>query len=334
MSTTAEKTEEKPVVLIVEDDKDKLDIRSRLFNRFGFQAIGAIDQLNAMKEFRSLPTMDLVVMDVNLDQDNDQDRTGVTIAKEIKKLRPGLPVVALSGKVDSLSKEERTPFTQVFIKANPDSNVKDSLPEWRRLAIEYRKQRAQKAKDELKRVRQAYEMPSPDVNVLRDFVPGAVVPEHQFESNDVAVTPDELLRKAGWRLRLVEAGGVRVQDMAEKIKTLIVIPVWLKREDSTIVAVLHEHNSVYHDVAIDEHKGLDDPVGLAETQAVEGALQLMYGFYLDFVGNPTEACGAELASLRTYLFNVFGNPINSSDKATDASDEEGREEGSAKASGR
>lgn len=300
--------DERPVALIVEDDIATLHDRQRLFDSNGFQSIGAATAEDALREFRSSPTVDIVITDINLIDSDEYDRSGVEVAQSIKARRPQIPVMAVSGKADSLDGDESRSFDDKLLKGtySVDRLLKD-IQKWRDDAIEYRRSKAAAAKSELAQMKEDRPFPDPDIELQRDFLPGwSPLGTWDESGEEDVVTPDEVLKKVRWRLRLVQAG-FRLSDFDEapgtdSIRTQMAIPLWMKQEAGRWIAVLHEHESIYHDAETEE-------------DAVNGALSLMFGYYQRFVEDPDGVVGDDLKHLRDYLNRIFGNHDNASDEA-------------------
>ena len=282
---------ERPIALIIEDDVAKLRTRRKLFADGGFQPIEAASVAEAFRQFRSTPTVDLVVADINLNASEPTDRSGVKVVKDITTQRPGLPVVGLSGRVNELTDDEKEGFTELVLKGGwRKKEIKGQLERWRKHALDYRRGRTEAARDQLAAMRRQH-VPAPDVELIRGFLPGT----HLATEEDVA-TPDEILRSAGWRLRLVEAGWRprgRASGSAGTARTWGVVPFWIREEVGVTIALLHGHPCIYSDSA-------------GEEDAVEGALTLMYGYHRQFKNAVGEALGPEMEALREYLQRIFG----------------------------
>jgi CheY-like chemotaxis protein len=78
-------------VLCVEDEQLQLQLRRILFESAGFHVLQAQTASAAIEVFRS-HNVDAVVMDYWL-----SDRNGSAVAEEMKRLRPRIPIVMLSG---------------------------------------------------------------------------------------------------------------------------------------------------------------------------------------------------------------------------------------------
>jgi CheY-like chemotaxis protein len=78
-------------ILCVEDEQLQLELRRLLFESVGFVVVPARSAQAALEAFRSQP-VDAVVMDYWLCGQN-----GTAVAEEMKRLRPRIPIVMLSG---------------------------------------------------------------------------------------------------------------------------------------------------------------------------------------------------------------------------------------------
>jgi|GEM_PF-1530088 len=297
--------EEKPVALIVEDQPSTLTSRKRIFNTHGFQAIGAKSKADALREFRASPTIDIVVTDINLVGSDEADKSGVDLAREIRSRRPTVPVIALSGRFDDLDADEKLSFNGFLLKgAFSVAQLEANLTDWKNQALRYRQARAQKARQDLQQFREDRPLPNPDVELLQDFLPGSHMPTRTDDPtnerddpdgiDDEFLDPDEILRRAGWRLQLVEAGFQLSEFEDMTVKTGIAIPLWLREELNTWIAVLHGHPCIYHDAP-------------TQKEVVEGALALMLGYHRTFTETPQPEPTDELKNLRNYLKQVFGD---------------------------
>jgi CheY-like chemotaxis protein len=292
--------EEKPIALLVEDNLKSLKRRSKLLNAHGFQCIATTSEAEALREFRSTPTIDIVITDINLVGPDPADKSGVDLVRKIKERRPNALVMGYSGRVDDLPASEKNLFNSYVVKATLNAtDIEKEIAEWRQQAIAFRKSRSEKAKGDLQKMRdESQALPEPKVQFLRDFLPGSHLPleaaSDPTKDSDDFETPDEILRRTGWRLRLVEAGFQLSNTNEKTVQTTIAVPLWLRPEANLWIAVVHEHSCIYHDAATEE-------------EAVSGALELMYGYYRDFTNDPDKTPIGEMEFLRNYLNKVFGD---------------------------
>lgn len=79
------------VILCVDDERVSLKVRSRVLEKAGHEVIQADSAAEALEILRSR-SVDLVLTDLLMPV-----MTGAELAREVKKLRPNLPVVLFSG---------------------------------------------------------------------------------------------------------------------------------------------------------------------------------------------------------------------------------------------
>ncbi len=82
-------------LLCVDDNKLALEVRKLLLESAGYSVLAASDSATAMELFSS-SSVDLVVSDHLL-----QGATGTALAATMKKLKPQIPIVIMSGMVDA-----------------------------------------------------------------------------------------------------------------------------------------------------------------------------------------------------------------------------------------
>jgi CheY-like chemotaxis protein len=93
METTAESR--KPTLLCVDDNLTALYVRKLVLESAGYTVLVAIDSTAAMEIFSS-SVVDMVMSDHFL-----RDGTGTELAAAMKKLKPDVPIVIISGLVDA-----------------------------------------------------------------------------------------------------------------------------------------------------------------------------------------------------------------------------------------
>ena len=88
-----EVTQERPTVLVVDDEEDLRDIMRRMLERRGFATLVAGDREQAIAACREHPgVIDVLVTDLNL-----PGVTGGDLARAASELRPEMGVVYISG---------------------------------------------------------------------------------------------------------------------------------------------------------------------------------------------------------------------------------------------
>ncbi len=80
-------------ILVVDDEKDLVDIGCQMLKRLGYDVTSAVGSAEALKIFRESPRrFDLVITDMNMPM-----MTGDLLAAEIVRIRPGIPILLCTG---------------------------------------------------------------------------------------------------------------------------------------------------------------------------------------------------------------------------------------------
>ena len=87
--------ERSSVILCIEDQPAALELRKALLERAGYTVIPATDGTEGLGLFRAKP-IDLVVVDYFL-----PGLTGTQVAAQMKRLKPDVPIVLVSGITES-----------------------------------------------------------------------------------------------------------------------------------------------------------------------------------------------------------------------------------------
>ena len=98
MTITVARASVKPkptfTVLIVDDNRDFVEFLKFLLSHDGFNILWAFNGPDVLKSARD-QTIDLVILDVMMPK-----MDGLTVCRELKRLRPSLPVILLTAKDD------------------------------------------------------------------------------------------------------------------------------------------------------------------------------------------------------------------------------------------
>jgi CheY-like chemotaxis protein len=288
-------TVKNPVALLVEDKPELLKAKQNLFTVSGFQAICVRSAAEAMREFIATPAVDIIVADLNLDSANEQDLSGMEVAARIREMRPDVPIVAVSGQIDSLSTAQRQPFTDSLIKGKKLTlgDYDAMLEKWRSDAIAYRERRTSCSKRAVEALEARAEAIPVDYEVLREFLPGRQSTIEPQARQSSFASPDEVLRDAGWWLQLIQAGKTVADGFTTSTRTHLAVLVWLRKEDSDHIAVLHGFSFL-------------SCKGPEPAEAVERLLKLMAGYHAGKLPPATDVNESERRRLRTHLDAVFG----------------------------
>jgi CheY-like chemotaxis protein len=83
----------KPLILCVEDSPAHLTLRKKVLEREGYNVIGVTAAADAVKTLREAPVC-ATITDYML-----QESSGTELAKEMKKIKPNVPIILFSGTV-------------------------------------------------------------------------------------------------------------------------------------------------------------------------------------------------------------------------------------------
>lgn len=84
---------EKPVILCIDDDRSELRLLKRVLEKSGFAVLSATTANVGLRLFREIP-ISLVLIDQRL---GATELTGAQLAREVKAVKPAVPVVLRSG---------------------------------------------------------------------------------------------------------------------------------------------------------------------------------------------------------------------------------------------
>lgn len=105
---------ERPVILCIDDQAENLKIRTMLLEIFGFATIAVCDHHSALRAVTD-QRVDLLLIDYHL----ANGETGEEIARDVRVMRPDLPLIMLTG--DSrLPESARQCVDAVLVKGASD----------------------------------------------------------------------------------------------------------------------------------------------------------------------------------------------------------------------
>ena len=89
-------------VLLVDDQEEIVRLSERILGRLGYRVTSSVDSVTALDLFKSAPhSFDVVVTDHTM-----PGMTGAQLAAEMLKIRPGLPIVIMTGFSESFGPED------------------------------------------------------------------------------------------------------------------------------------------------------------------------------------------------------------------------------------
>jgi CheY-like chemotaxis protein len=120
-----------PRVLLVEDDARILSLRGSMLQQRGCEVAEVSNAGDARKALEASPRFDLVVVDINLG-DGPDDRSGIDLARLVRKKYADLPIVAYSAAFSEheLTDEENSRFDRIFARGAAGVEDLDVLTDW------------------------------------------------------------------------------------------------------------------------------------------------------------------------------------------------------------
>jgi DNA-binding response OmpR family regulator len=94
MASDKEKAPPPATVLVVDDNKDTVDILTRLLLRHGMTVLQAYDGPECLETVRS-HTVDVILLDVMM-----PGMDGLAVCEELKQISPALPIILVTAKDD------------------------------------------------------------------------------------------------------------------------------------------------------------------------------------------------------------------------------------------
>lgn len=290
MTPTETENELQPLALLVEDDEKSLRLRQELLSEHGIITVAVRSVEEAMREFLASPGVDLVITDIKLNPTIPGDKAGVGLADQLRHISKDLPIVGYSAAFaeGDLSTLERQSFTSYYPRGRAGAReFAKYVQEWRQDAVTFHEKRISSAQERLSDLRKKYALSEPDYSVLRFLVPHKLI---QADGDPESV--ENVLRGAGFELRLIGRGSKRptVDDNFRSVKSPI--PVWLREENGVSVAEVYGFPELY------SH-------GKTKDGALENLLVLMDGFYQDLSVTSDESTSNRLTAMSAFLADVF-----------------------------
>ncbi|MEW6658967.1 MAG: PAS domain S-box protein [Thermodesulfobacteriota bacterium] len=89
-------------ILLVDDEESLAHLGRQMLKRLGYEAVAMTNSLEALEAFRAQPhRFDLVITDQTMPH-----MTGIKLAEELLRIRPGLPIILCTGFIETVSPEE------------------------------------------------------------------------------------------------------------------------------------------------------------------------------------------------------------------------------------
>ena len=89
-------------LLLVDDEEGLVKMEQGMLSKLGYQTTACIGSMDALRVFSAAPdSFDLVMTDLTM-----PGMTGIQLSKEIKKIRPDIPILLCTGFSDQLNEEK------------------------------------------------------------------------------------------------------------------------------------------------------------------------------------------------------------------------------------
>jgi len=87
---------------VVDDEKAIIEITQKILKSLGYAVEARTGSLDALELFKAMPAkFDLVITDMTMPQ-----MTGDALARELMKIRPGIPVILCTGFSENITREK------------------------------------------------------------------------------------------------------------------------------------------------------------------------------------------------------------------------------------
>ena len=89
-------------ILVVDDEEQNIQMLQQMLERLGYRVTGRTSGIDALSAFRAQPDkFDLVITDLNM-----PSMTGTDLARKLREIRPGIPIILCTGFSEMISEKE------------------------------------------------------------------------------------------------------------------------------------------------------------------------------------------------------------------------------------
>jgi CheY-like chemotaxis protein len=220
-----------PRVLVVDDDPRNLNVRREQLEEWNFDVVLADSEASALTQIEASPEMDAVLTDINFEEENLDDITGVELARTIQTRFADIPLFAYSVKVDEgrLLDEAEGLFVRSFPKGiKTMEEVRDIAESIRDAALQRRRRR--RTESEQRRAELMVSYPLEKIGAaetVRRLLP------HARNAADIEAS----LKAAGYHLELVHSSVF--------LPSANPVLVWVKQLDGEAEAEVYGQSTLY-----------------------------------------------------------------------------------------
>lgn len=274
-----------PLVLVVEDDADALELRALQLEAAGCRAIAVDNSDDAVREIWHAPLLGGVLTDINLVHAGD-DKSGIALARYVREHRPTLPIAGYSGVFaeDRLSDDELGLFDSYYGAGRLTAvEIRSAMGSVVDLATHFEGERRARANERLEAIRLQFGVDPDEFDTFRRLVP----------NEDLAI--EQALAGANLHAQIVGPGTIlpalvddpSASPSALRLRTPIV--VWVREVDDGAEAEVHGVPELYS-------------FGESPDAAVANVMQLAVDHFRELSG-PDSPDG--LDRLKGFLDGVF-----------------------------
>lgn len=266
-----------PLVMLVEDDKDKVKQTIKAFKGRGCNVIAFPHSDEAIRGLSSSPSLDLILTDIDLDG-SGHDKSGIAFARFVRELDIEVPLCGYSSKFedDELSIEEKSYFDCWYDKAQTAHKINIMLDELKERALIHRKEKYEEMESLIRILREKYTINKEDYEQIRELI----------LKSDSPSELEKILHDANYSLRILHP--VNVQSLSNPIL------IWIKKHDDTVEAEVYGHSALYS-------------FGDSEQESIDKLVELMQLFAKDVVGDDVYNYQLPGLRLKEFLSYAFKN---------------------------
>ncbi len=272
---TIDKNNISPMVMVVEDDAWKLQIKKECFEKRGCRVITLQHSDEAIRRIFTSPSLDLILTDIDLDG-SGIDKSGVALARFVKDLDLDTPLCGYSSQFEDeqLSKEEKKYFDCWYPKAELAKNINIMYDELKKRALVHRLGKIEEAENIMNALRQKHSIKAEEFEQIRELILNADSPSEI----------ERILHDANYTLRILQPTDVKSLSNP--------VLIWLRKSEDFVEAEVYGHSSLY------SH-------GETEEEAIEKLVELMQLFAEDTINDEASKYQGVALKLREFLTFVF-----------------------------
>lgn len=109
-------------ILVVDDEHLIVKVIGRQLQKAGYHPVCLYDSRQAIELFKRNPDFDLAILDICMPV-----ITGIEMADEIRKIKPILPIILMTGMLENVTVEDASNIKNVLYKPIPRDRLLDTV---------------------------------------------------------------------------------------------------------------------------------------------------------------------------------------------------------------